>query len=260
MPCAKCGFKNPPAARFCQECGASLEPGFTSEPQVAAPTTGGQPSLSERQSLQPHEVLDGERKTGTALFADIKSSAELMADLDPKARAIIEPAPPLPARIGWLAAVLVIFLANCAMSLVLLFFIALAGRSISILFGSPGFLLPFVLSGGLSALVSLAVLVPLRRRAPELFWVGGIAVAVLVVPTLSVAFRGVLTYAEGNVQLGQMILRPMLTSNVKQWFYPLLHFPANLIVAVRSAVLLALVAWLWPAQWDTGYYLHGPTQ
>jgi class 3 adenylate cyclase len=38
-------------------------------------------------------ALDGERKTVTALFADIKGSTELMRDLDPEeARAIIDPA------------------------------------------------------------------------------------------------------------------------------------------------------------------------
>jgi class 3 adenylate cyclase len=38
-------------------------------------------------------AVDGERKTITALFADIKGSTELMGDLDPeKARAIIDPA------------------------------------------------------------------------------------------------------------------------------------------------------------------------
>jgi predicted ATPase/class 3 adenylate cyclase len=38
-------------------------------------------------------VLDGERKTVTALFADIKGSMELMEDLDPEeARAIVDPA------------------------------------------------------------------------------------------------------------------------------------------------------------------------
>jgi class 3 adenylate cyclase len=37
--------------------------------------------------------LEGERKTVTALFADIKGSTELMEDLDPEeARAIIDPA------------------------------------------------------------------------------------------------------------------------------------------------------------------------
>jgi class 3 adenylate cyclase len=39
------------------------------------------------------DVIDGERKTVTALFADIKGSMELMEDLDPEeARAIIDPA------------------------------------------------------------------------------------------------------------------------------------------------------------------------
>jgi class 3 adenylate cyclase len=38
------------------------------------------------------EIPDGERKTVTALFADIKGSTELMEDLDPEAaRAIIDP-------------------------------------------------------------------------------------------------------------------------------------------------------------------------
>jgi class 3 adenylate cyclase len=37
-------------------------------------------------------VLDGERKTVTALFGDIKGSTELMRDLDPEeARAIVDP-------------------------------------------------------------------------------------------------------------------------------------------------------------------------
>jgi adenylate cyclase len=39
------------------------------------------------------ETLEGERKTVTALFADIKGSMELMEDLDPEeARAIVDPA------------------------------------------------------------------------------------------------------------------------------------------------------------------------
>ena len=38
------------------------------------------------------EAIEGERKTVTALFADIKGSTELMRDLDPEeARAIIDP-------------------------------------------------------------------------------------------------------------------------------------------------------------------------
>ena len=38
------------------------------------------------------DVADGERKTITALFADLKGSTELMRELDPEeARAIIDP-------------------------------------------------------------------------------------------------------------------------------------------------------------------------
>jgi class 3 adenylate cyclase len=39
------------------------------------------------------ENLEGERKTVTVLFADIKGSMDLMEDLDPEeARAIVDPA------------------------------------------------------------------------------------------------------------------------------------------------------------------------
>jgi len=39
------------------------------------------------------ENIEGERKTVTALFADIKGSTEMMEDLDPEnARAVIDPA------------------------------------------------------------------------------------------------------------------------------------------------------------------------
>ena len=41
---------------------------------------------------QPSGTLDGERKTVTALFADIKGSTELIRDLDPEeACALVDP-------------------------------------------------------------------------------------------------------------------------------------------------------------------------
>jgi class 3 adenylate cyclase len=54
--------------------------------------SSGLPShLSEQPETAP--PADGERKTVTALFADIKGSTELMADLDPEeARAMVDPA------------------------------------------------------------------------------------------------------------------------------------------------------------------------
>ncbi len=47
---------------------------------------------AEREAMEARSVADGERKSITALFADIKDSTDLIADLDPEeARAIIDP-------------------------------------------------------------------------------------------------------------------------------------------------------------------------
>ena len=90
----RCGSKNPLTAKFCQDCGALLQPRSTSPPQVqASPGSVGKPTIIERPLSEPPDVLEGERKTVTALFADIKGSTELMEGLDPEeARAIIDPA------------------------------------------------------------------------------------------------------------------------------------------------------------------------
>jgi class 3 adenylate cyclase len=56
----------------------------------------GKPTVNDRQSLEPHETPAGERKTVTALFADITGSTEVIADLDPEeACEIVDPAPRL---------------------------------------------------------------------------------------------------------------------------------------------------------------------
>src|SRR5713101_9763726 len=93
--CMKCGSENPPQAKFCAECGTSLPRRVpTSNAQSAAATTGPAATVvAERRSVESHEAPEGERKTVTALFADIKGSMELMEDLDPEeARAVIDPA------------------------------------------------------------------------------------------------------------------------------------------------------------------------
>ena len=85
--CLKCGSKNNPGAKFCDECGMSL-----GTSAAAAPKKPHDSSIRGIDSAIA-ENLDGERKTVTALFADIKGSMELMEDLDPEeARAIIDPA------------------------------------------------------------------------------------------------------------------------------------------------------------------------
>src|SRR5499427_8586705 len=122
MLCAKCKRDNPADAQFCQGCGARLElicsacatangldanfckkcgmrlPASTEIPSETAqraspldPSSASEPAI---RLIAPHsDAIDGERKTVTALFADIKGSMELMEDLDPEeARAIVDPA------------------------------------------------------------------------------------------------------------------------------------------------------------------------
>ena len=49
--------------------------------------------LAEQAAMEARGATDGERKTITALFADIKGSMALIEDLDPEeARAIVDPA------------------------------------------------------------------------------------------------------------------------------------------------------------------------
>ena len=87
--CAKCGFENSAAAKFCGQCAAKLEDGLS---RSGATTDDNAAAQIDKSSIAD-QTIDGERKMVTALFADIKGSTELMADLDPEeARAIIDPA------------------------------------------------------------------------------------------------------------------------------------------------------------------------
>ena len=86
--CARCGASNEPSEKFCGNCGAQLASQSATSPVLAAQTS------SVRIATEKPEAVagDGERKTVTALFADIKGSTELMRDLDPEeARAIVDP-------------------------------------------------------------------------------------------------------------------------------------------------------------------------
>src|SRR5215471_3420024 len=73
-PCASCGFENAPAAKFCGQCGAAL----------GAPTAAASAKKSDQIRLTDApapENLEGERKTVSVLFADIKGSMDLIEDL-----------------------------------------------------------------------------------------------------------------------------------------------------------------------------------
>jgi class 3 adenylate cyclase/tetratricopeptide (TPR) repeat protein len=85
LVCPKCHFENPPGFRFCGQCTAALG-SATSKPEPF------RPSVRSREA-EDATAIEGERKTVTALFADIKGSTELEQDLDPEeARTIIDPA------------------------------------------------------------------------------------------------------------------------------------------------------------------------
>ena len=90
--CASCNTVNPADANFCRKCGGALEAAepSASPSSIAAAKT---PRVEVTDEGQTVESLEGERKTVTALFADIKGSTELEQDLDPEeARAIVDPA------------------------------------------------------------------------------------------------------------------------------------------------------------------------
>jgi class 3 adenylate cyclase len=89
--CPQCGAENPPHQRFCGDCGTALLAGNAST--LSPASSANKPDIVISAEHTPPDVLDGERKTGTALFADIKGSTELIHELDPEgARAIIDPA------------------------------------------------------------------------------------------------------------------------------------------------------------------------
>ncbi|AMR82014.1 adenylate/guanylate cyclase domain-containing protein [Cupriavidus nantongensis] len=129
MRCASCGLENPAGAKFCEECGAGLvrvcptcgqeanaSAKFCSEcgapltpltatppdlphlaPAPSAPIDYTPPYLAERiraaqAEMEARGAVDGERKTVTALFADMAGSTALIHDLDPEdARRLIDP-------------------------------------------------------------------------------------------------------------------------------------------------------------------------
>ncbi len=86
--CSKCGSESAPGARFCADCGAELG----APPAAVTAKKSDEPQIRIADA-PASENLDGERKTVTALFADIKGSMELIENLDPEeARAIVDPA------------------------------------------------------------------------------------------------------------------------------------------------------------------------
>ncbi len=92
--CPRCGASNEPGDDFCGECGAAVAANAASAAASSPQAASTGPSiLVASEQPDASTAIEGERKTVTALFADIKGSTELMRHLDPEeARAIIDPA------------------------------------------------------------------------------------------------------------------------------------------------------------------------
>jgi class 3 adenylate cyclase/predicted ATPase len=92
--CPKCSAENAPTSAFCEDCGTALAGHAASAAAGSPQAVSTAPKI--RVTPEPPDALapaEGERKTITALFADIKGSMELIENLDPEeARAIVDPA------------------------------------------------------------------------------------------------------------------------------------------------------------------------
>ena len=95
--CPACGSAPPPGAAFCDHCGTPLSGTTTATaplllaPRPQTPQAYTPMHLAEK-ILTSRSALEGERKQVTVLFADLKSSMEVLADRDPEdARAILDP-------------------------------------------------------------------------------------------------------------------------------------------------------------------------
>src|SRR4051812_37414548 len=115
MKCPKCGHQNPAEARFCEQCAAAVgqvcatcgsrvssdakfcpqcgrpQRVVADDARFASPKHYTPQHLADK-ILTSRLALEGERKQVTVLFADIKGSTELLADLDPEdAQKLLEP-------------------------------------------------------------------------------------------------------------------------------------------------------------------------
>ena len=89
--CSNCGSRLPEGAKFCPECAHAVALAASPPARFVSPQQYTPKHLAERILLSK-DALEGERKQITVLFADLKGSTELIADLDPEeARTLLDP-------------------------------------------------------------------------------------------------------------------------------------------------------------------------
>jgi class 3 adenylate cyclase/tetratricopeptide (TPR) repeat protein len=91
--CPQCGADTLPRAKFCGECGTPLTAQAPAPPAAPPPSPlRYTPGYLVEKILTSKAALEGERKQVTVLFADLKSSMEVLADRDPEeARQLLDP-------------------------------------------------------------------------------------------------------------------------------------------------------------------------
>jgi class 3 adenylate cyclase len=82
--CPSCGTGNPPANKFCHECGQALAPPPAPAAHFASPQSYPPKHLAEK-ILTSRTALEGERKQVTVLFADVSGFTSMSERLDPEA-------------------------------------------------------------------------------------------------------------------------------------------------------------------------------
>jgi hypothetical protein len=81
VPCGQCGTQLPAGAKFCLECGKPTGSDGVKPARFASPQSYTPKHLVEK-ILISKSALEGERKQVTVLFADLKGSMELLADIN----------------------------------------------------------------------------------------------------------------------------------------------------------------------------------
>ena len=153
----------------------------------------------------------------------------------------------LPTGLQRLLPIVVIFIASCAIAFLSTMLLnILGGRPVGLLFSQIALLARGSAGSGISAVVLLALLIPLRRTGWPIFLAGGLTASIVLLPILGRLFSVPIEYAAGNPALA----RQFFHWGLQDWFFAPLHFPANLSFAFRGAILLALTAWFWPLEAD----------